>query len=508
MFYKALPKSVNLARQRYNKEAQTTLTFSDQKRQCYGVVIYINYYSSGDLGTVMRKYPGGNAGELAQIPEAFIWVVFCSIANALFLLEFGHKEGKKPVEGWSPIRHRDIKIPNIFLGPPKSDLFPAYPYPVLGDFELSVIMDGNSKSYTDTCEPGKALGTQGWMAPEDLSKHFKSRPDLKADVWAAGLVIWHMMNSTQGAGWLEARREENHLKWENASRNKFKELTESTERLFPWPEDNDEEDNGEEDPTVMYTTTLRDLVDECLQANPENRPAATELLRKVRNGLKLVRRIQGDFVNVTSDQIGAHLRLRFQPDPYPLGKKYQVRRRRDDSYDSQDPESDTENQEPSEGFSERSSERSGKQDDGESQDIDDANANGPPVPDNDPDNAEDDQRYESQDSDYEPPPPRSSTRRSRTDQGDGDGDEDNAPKRRKPGTETETTDVTAQREGLAYVPEATDNCADNGFSDEEGNEEQLEDDLMEEAAASLPGARDNDAIDEFSEDEEDEEDDE
>jgi serine/threonine protein kinase len=462
--YTSFPNSVNLAEQRYHKYAKAWITVNEVLEQFYGAVAYIEYYSSGDLNSVMERY-GVDADDIAQIPEAFVWVVFRSMANALFALEFGHEHGGVPINNWVPLRHRDIKLENIFLGEPKQDLFPAYPYPVLGDFDVALRMDPNDENYKAAKGPGLEPGTEGWRAPEDRHKRGKPQPSLKADVWAVGLVIWSLMNSRKG-DWLETHR---------MSSTVGEKLKESKGPSFSWPEDSDPEN-----PTVYYTTPLRDLVDDCLQLDPDDRPTATVLLRRVNKGLQMARRLQGDFENLTSDQIGAHIRLSYKPDQFSLGRRYNVKRRKDiNTYNSSDPESDDQDggsdgggggggdppeDDPPGGGPSRGkpgvdeARRKEVEEDPEYQKMmsfltTSAPPHNPPSYNPNPEVDKDDiqpqlgnldllnDEIERGNTDDDQPPARSSTRRSRPNQEDSDEDDEPPPKRRRPGTDVPRTNM-------------------------------------------------------------------
>jgi serine/threonine protein kinase len=81
------------------------------------------------------------------VPEAFIWLVFRGLAEALFLLNTGEevKEAaltgqtlslqlrRAVLNGWDPVIHTDIKPMNIVLGDPLTS-FPAFKTAKLIDF--------------------------------------------------------------------------------------------------------------------------------------------------------------------------------------------------------------------------------------------------------------------------------------------------------------------------------------------------------------------------------------
>jgi serine/threonine protein kinase len=65
---------------------------------------------------------------------------------------------------WVPILHLDIKPDNIMLLKANDD-YPSYPKPVLGDFDLSCVNDGEfKKQFTNALGP-RFAGTSGCLPP-------------------------------------------------------------------------------------------------------------------------------------------------------------------------------------------------------------------------------------------------------------------------------------------------------------------------------------------------------
>jgi hypothetical protein len=92
--------------------------------------IYSDYCSIGDLSKIIERYDPvvNNYTDrrlTRQIPEPFIWLVFMSLAEGIFVLNTGkcgkaeRRAGrvldKTMVPGWQAIHHRDIVSGNIYL---------------------------------------------------------------------------------------------------------------------------------------------------------------------------------------------------------------------------------------------------------------------------------------------------------------------------------------------------------------------------------------------------------
>jgi serine/threonine-protein kinase len=78
--------------------------------------------------------------------------------------------------------HRDLKPSNLFL----SDQDGGVPFVKILDFGVAKLADG-----TALTQSGMVLGTPAYMAPEQARG--SSRVDLRADVYAVGAVLYHML---------------------------------------------------------------------------------------------------------------------------------------------------------------------------------------------------------------------------------------------------------------------------------------------------------------------------
>ena len=68
------------------------------------------------------------------LPEAFLWHVLHSMANALCYCCYGTNEPSAYKRGWDGIVHMDIKPENMLLATPDLDTDHLYPCVKLADF--------------------------------------------------------------------------------------------------------------------------------------------------------------------------------------------------------------------------------------------------------------------------------------------------------------------------------------------------------------------------------------
>lgn len=110
-----------------------------------------------------------------QIPEAFIWVIFRGLVEALHLLLTGEAPDPDAVQQnppqflsnqdlrhtyphWEPVVHRDIKVQNVVLST-STEQYPAFKTPKLIDFGLAI------RTQTHGTAGKMEMGTPAFMAP-------------------------------------------------------------------------------------------------------------------------------------------------------------------------------------------------------------------------------------------------------------------------------------------------------------------------------------------------------
>ncbi|KAK8853176.1 hypothetical protein IAR55_003878 [Kwoniella newhampshirensis] len=147
------------------------------------IYIVMEYCTSGDLGTLIRK--AQRSGQ--PLHEDKIWNIFLQITLALhhchWPAERPSKLGAARLSQAAPtadgglaryqVLHRDLKPENVFL----SDDFVK-----LGDFGLS--KDMGTSAFTSTY-----VGTPLYMPPEILAEN---RYDTKSDIWSLGCLVYEM----------------------------------------------------------------------------------------------------------------------------------------------------------------------------------------------------------------------------------------------------------------------------------------------------------------------------
>lgn len=164
-------------------------------RTCYEWAMY------GDLSRLWRFYKS----KKLILPEAFIWHVFWSIANALCHCRHGTNQSQTTRPGWDLIVHGDVKPGNIFLTASDPQLNEAYPTIKLGDF-------GAAYPISETMPKLRAwkstysYGTPYFMAPEVAKMMVQERQTRNfpvaeeklhgshSDIYSLGMVIEELMS--------------------------------------------------------------------------------------------------------------------------------------------------------------------------------------------------------------------------------------------------------------------------------------------------------------------------
>lgn len=188
--------------------------------------------------------------------------------------------------------------------------------------------------------------TQETVYHEDINEIDKPPLSPKSDIFVLGLIIWELIHSSLGFGRLRRIREGNEGLREDVPFNFIGRLEESTGSAFP---------DEPEDWIAAYSRNLIHLTYTCLSLDPEARPSAYALVKRIREEIKRIESVVGKFSN---GMIAEHLRLRgAQEDQFPLNKKY--KKRKLPSWDDNDEEShgdDVETHHPSHGKRRKSTE--------------------------------------------------------------------------------------------------------------------------------------------------------
>ncbi|KAF2119589.1 hypothetical protein BDV96DRAFT_642608 [Lophiotrema nucula] len=319
---------------------------------------YIHYCPHGSLADLINSYdfkqlnisPDDDLS--SHIPEAFIWLVFHNLAEALWLLNFG-APFQRVADGWIPLQHRDIKPENVFLDTPSAPL-ESYPTPCLGDLDSCVAH----------AEIHNWMGTVGYVAPENTDDGFNhwrfpdthsvlkffhgggpnllplssqggwnTRPLLPrippppgyriptlypssaSDVFAVGLVIWDMIYAE--TTWKD-RRQRRGTHWVDCT-------THAMDCKPPMVRQS------------RYSEELLRLMSKCLHLSPSYRPPVAELRdtteREFNARIPQLQKIWGKF---TGADIERRLQVKLQPDQFPLNRRLRKRRRGIDDDEDED----------------------------------------------------------------------------------------------------------------------------------------------------------------------------
>ncbi|XP_070175840.1 serine/threonine kinase-like domain-containing protein STKLD1 isoform X1 [Littorina saxatilis] len=133
----------------------------DKEESSMFVCIVMDYYSKGDLRSVIKQHQDQNI----PIPQETVKKYLGEILEGLVYV---HRQG---------IIHRDLKPSNLFV---KDDDTLC-----LGDFGVSTVM-GDMR----TC-PRNTVGTAVYMAPEVMDQAY----DERSDVWSLGCVLLEMTST-------------------------------------------------------------------------------------------------------------------------------------------------------------------------------------------------------------------------------------------------------------------------------------------------------------------------
>lgn len=214
-------------------------------RTCYE---YAEHGDLSDLSLFYRKHQ-------LVLPEAFMWHIFWSMANALCYCRHGTNESNKTRPGWDPIVHGDLKPGNLLLVNPDDATTGLYPTIKLCDFGIAFTMpESNSKvrAWKSTFQ----YGTRGFWAPEvETANPLRNGPEKFRPVAASRIHGSHSDIYSLGAV-----------------------IEQLMDLRFNTLKDHPDFDN----PHVVdyYSSELRDLVKACMKTRTHSRPAIYDVYQQ------------------------------------------------------------------------------------------------------------------------------------------------------------------------------------------------------------------------------------
>ncbi|KAF2657261.1 kinase-like protein [Lophiostoma macrostomum CBS 122681] len=283
--------------------------------------IYLDYAPFGNLSDFIRSYKETYTNK--QIPEAFIWIVFRGLAEALYVLSTGKlatpDSPRKRTEnrhlrtspGWGKLVHRDIKPLNIVLAE-ATTRYPAFKTPQLIDFGTAHMASGEDDFMSlsrDEDKPRIARGTKGYRPPEQhdvLNPHTGKLIDVRADIHNVGLVILSFMAKKE-----IILRDPNGPK---AERRHVK---------------------------TCYTEQLAKLAADCLELDPDQRPTLVMLLHRAQEGFSAYTEVYGEVAQKQMDELDRYHKMDYVTqlgiDDFAVGRPTPQKRGSDVTGRSSDP---------------------------------------------------------------------------------------------------------------------------------------------------------------------------
>ncbi|CAD6588225.1 MAG: hypothetical protein ASARMPRED_003435 [Alectoria sarmentosa] len=223
------------------------------------------------------------------LPEAFLWHVFHSMANALCYCCYGTNNPSSHKRGWDGIVHMDIKGENMLLAAPDPDTHRLYPCVKLADFGLAHTIGVSVAEIRHFKSAGPSGGTEGYMAPEviDRTPEMQRRGRHPHELIGPHSDIYSLGKSLQnGTDLLELHHE---------VRKHFEATT--PHRFPPGPAPRLD---------MVYSTSLWNLLHRCLNEDARYRPKLHYLHAETKLGMETFRaRAQAEEADASAQGVPA-----------------------------------------------------------------------------------------------------------------------------------------------------------------------------------------------------------
>ena len=275
----------------YCSEAQLTRRLND--KGCNNVINVVEWAyidnprkQAGDVGTEPRHriaYEYAEHSDLRRLerwyksrglilPEAFIWHILYSVANALCYCRHGTNAVPHNQAGWDSIVHGDIKQDNLFMTAPDSKIHHLYPRLKLADFGLAYTL-GGSVPAVQYFKSMYAYGTEGYIAPEindqTPEKHGRRRMPHElhgphSDIYSLGMTCKNLMSLVQSS----------KAKSTSQPAQDFHAVAKSNIAI--------------KDPCLedLYSEKLREIVNRCIAKDSRDRPKTFRLYQESRTQME------------------------------------------------------------------------------------------------------------------------------------------------------------------------------------------------------------------------------
>ncbi|EHY57779.1 hypothetical protein HRR83_005310 [Exophiala dermatitidis] len=241
---------------------------------------YLEYHRHGTLDDLVERYKDHNRRHPRHrdhIPETFMWQAFHDFALAAYHMStIRFDKSVAPPGDDHFVLHLDLKHENVLLcEPPTSRNSLPYPTLKVGDWGMA---EYTSRQDVNNSKRWKCYGTICWFPPEqrkygaygsDWTYPILGGPD---HPFTISHTIWQMAANIYGMMQLDMDNQDLHTRindWESAETS-LRHNGYSVLRGWKNPH---------------YTSTLRHLVEDCLNVDPTRRPTPVDLVRSTKKGV-------------------------------------------------------------------------------------------------------------------------------------------------------------------------------------------------------------------------------